>query len=226
MEKKFKFSDKALISKVVYLAVIAVLCVSAIIIGVVAAGSRKTTDVETPPVSDGEGTDQNGGESGGESGGGDSEPTSPTEPTFKSPVSGTVIKSHSTTVPAFSETLEEWRIHTGVDISCEEGASVVAAAGGEISRVYSDAMLGKCVEITHIGGYKTVYSNLEDGSVKLVVGDIVDKGAEIGKVGYSAISEIADEAHLHFGMYVNGAAVNPLDHIEEDSLKESLGIVA
>ena len=224
MEKKFKFSDKAAISKVVYLAVIAVLCISAIIIGVVAAGSRKTTDVEDPPAVDGGSGNENEGTGAG--GGESTEPPTASEPTFISPVSGTVVKSHSTTVPVFSETLEEWRIHTGLDISCEEGAAVRAASAGEISRVYSDPMLGKCVEISHAGGYKSVYSNLEEGSVKLVVGDAVEAGAEIGKVGYSAISEIADEAHLHFAMYLSGVVVNPLDYIEKTSLEADLGIVS
>ena len=225
MEKKFKLSDKSMISKIVYLAVIAVLCISAIIIGVVAAASRKTTEV--PPVEDG--TGNNGGTDSGDgstdSGTEDEKPTV-SEPTFISPVAGTVIKSHSTTVPAFSETLEEWRIHTGIDISCEESAEVMAASGGEITRVYSDPMLGKCVEITHDGGYKTVYANLEEGSVKLVVGDTVDGGAVIGKVGYSAISEIADEAHLHFLMSKDGVTLNPLDRIEKESLRSDLGIVS
>ena len=52
MEKKFKFSDKAMVSKVVYLTVIAILCVSAIVIGIVAANNRKKVDNNTPGVTD------------------------------------------------------------------------------------------------------------------------------------------------------------------------------
>ena len=55
MEKKFKFSDLPLTSKIVYGAVIAILCISAIVVGIVAAANRKPADTppdENPPVSD------------------------------------------------------------------------------------------------------------------------------------------------------------------------------
>ena len=162
MEKKFKFSDKNAVSKIVYLTVIAILCVSAIVIGIVASNSRKKTEIpETPQISDG----TNDGEaSGGEdnSSGDVTENESPTvaELTFVSPVAGTVIKSHSTTTPVFSNTLDEWRIHTGLDISAEDGAPVAAAAAGEVTRIYNDPMLGTTVEITHSATHKSYYSNL------------------------------------------------------------------
>ena len=133
------------------------------------------------------------------------------------------MKLHSTDVPVFSTTLEEWRIHTGIDVSVTEGADVFAAAAGNVSRVYSDPLLGKTVEITHKDGSKSLYSNLSaDGLVS--VGKDVTSGEKIGVVGDSAISEIADEAHLHFEILVNGASVDPLDYLTEESKQVSLGI--
>jgi murein DD-endopeptidase MepM/ murein hydrolase activator NlpD len=139
---------------------------------------------------------------------------------------GTVIKSHSATTPVFSTTLEEWRIHTGIDISCDDGAEVCAAEAGVVSRIFNHPMLGKTVEITHNETHKSLYSNLDNLSVSLNVGDAVEAGAVIGKIGDSSVSELADEPHLHFEMVVNGESVNPLDYITEESKSASLGIVS
>ena len=58
----------------------------------------------------------------------------------------------------------------------------------------------------------------------MTVGTKLDSGAKIGCVGDSAISELADEPHLHFEVIVNEASVNPLDYISEDAKRVSLGI--
>lgn len=225
MEKKFKFSDNPTVAKAVYGAVIALLCITAIIVGIVAANNRKKDNpgnTDNPPITDG--TGDNDGENPGEDGSGDGNQNGNQDSvTFISPVAGSVMKNHSATVPVYSETLEEWRIHTGIDISTEEGADVFAAADGEVTKVYSHPLLGKSVEITHTGGIKTVYSNLSAENLPSV-GAKVLSGEKIGNVGDSAVSEIADEAHLHFEVLVNDASVNPLDYITEESKKTSLGI--
>lgn len=228
MEKKFKFSDKNAVSKIVYLTVIAILCVSAIVIGIVAANSRKKTEIpETPPASEGEtpSTDNGNNTNPGDESNENEKPTTPTL-IFVSPVTGTVIKSHSTTVPVFSNTLDEWRIHTGLDISAEDGAVVCSAADGEVTRVYNDPMLGQTVEITHSDTHKSYYSNLAKDTITCKAGDKVSAGQTIGYIGDTTISELADEPHLHFELKVSGASVNPLDYITNESKLASLGIVS
>ena len=231
MEKKFKFSDKNAVSKIVYLTVIAILCVSAIVIGIVAANSRKKTEVpETPPASDGSENDNGSNEENADKPSGsetedDKAPVS-TKLVFVSPASGTVIKSHSTTTPVFSNTLDEWRIHTGLDISAEDGAAVCSAANGEVTKIYNDPMLGQTIEITHSDTHKSYYSNLARDTVKCKVGDTVSSGQVIGYIGDTTISELADEPHLHFEIKVSGVTVNPLDYITEESKLASLGIVS
>ena len=224
MEKKFKFSNNPTASKIIYATVIAILCISAVVIGIVVANGRKP-DVQTPPPAT-DGDNQNGDNS-----------TDTQEPpaddkkpevklTFVSPAVGTVAKSHSTTVPVFSQTLDEWRIHKGLDITTEPGAEVFAAADGEVVRVFNDPMLGKSIEISHSDTHKTVYSNLDPDSVTLEAGAKVKSGDVIGLVGDSSVIELADEPHLHFEMNISGVSVNPLDYIEEESKSASLGIVA
>ena len=229
MEKKIKFSDKGAVQKIVYLTVIAILCVSAIVIGIVASNNRKTTDTENPDnVGEAPGTD--GGDIAGTP---DQTPdekpdeapgNTPPKLAFVSPAVGTVKKSHSATVPVFSETLDEWRIHTGIDVSTDEGAKVVASEAGEVVAVYKHPMLGYTVEVKHSDTHKSVYQNLSADSVSVKVGDSVSRGDVIACVGDTTVVELADEPHLHFELMVNGVSVNPLDYFTEESKKASLGI--
>ena len=221
MEKKINFSDKSVRAKIVYATVIAILCITAIVVGIVSAASR-TKDVpkvenppmENPPV--------------GDSGNSENPPLEDTKPepklSFISPVSGTVSKNHSLEMPVFSLTLGEWRVHTGIDIACEEGAGVFASEAGVVSGIYSDPMLGYTVEITHANDIKTRYSNLASDVASLKVGDTVALGDKIGVVGDSSVSELAEEPHLHFEVLLKDVKVNPLDYINEESKKASLGL--
>ena len=224
MEKKFKLSDKPTLAKIIYAAVIAILCITAIVVGIVSAASRSgsnqgatnlPTDNQpsgnTPTVDD--------------LPSGDEVTEEKKELSFVSPIVGTVTKEHSTEVPVFWPTLGEWRVHTGIDISAEEGANVYASEAGTVSGIYSDPMHGYTVEITHEGNIVTRYSNLKaDTDVSLKVGDKVGSGDVIGQVGDTTLAEMSDEAHLHFEILVGGVKVNPLDRLSEASKKASLGI--
>ncbi len=216
MEKKIKFTENPTASKIVYAIVVAILAISAIVVGIISAASTKD---DTP--------DDNGGtvQTPNEDETPDDTDKENEALTFTSPAVGTLSAQHSATVPVFSETLGAWRIHTGIDVCTEEGADVYAAASGEVTRIITDGLLGLTVEITHSDTVKTIYSNLaDDGSISVSVGDSVSRGDKIGTVGDTAISELAKEAHLHFEMLVNGTSVNPLDYITEESQKTSLGI--
>ena len=222
MEKKFKFSDKPLTTKIIYAVVVAILCLTAIIIGIVAAANKVP---ETPDSAPNQNLDPDGGNT---STGDENEPpkeeTKPKPLAFVSPVVGSVIKDHDMSMPVYSQTLGEWRVHAGIDISAEEGASVYAAEAGVVSGIYNDPMLGHTVEITHRGGIITRYSNLTAGSSSVAVGDEIASGDVIGTVGDSSTSELAEESHLHFEMLLDNKKVHPLDYITKDSQKASLGI--
>ena len=222
MDKKIKFSDKPAAQKIIYGAVIAILCISAVVVGILSASLGKENPDEKPPVTnDGGSTVKPPVEQ---------TPPSNTKPeeklTLSSPTVGTMMKGHSHDTPVFSDTLEEWRVHTGIDISTAESAEVVAAADGIVSAMYDHALLGRTVEITHSQNIKTVYSNLtvEDAAF-IKVGDEVKRGDRIGTVGDTSISELADEAHLHFEVKLEEASVNPLDYMSEETKKDSLGII-
>lgn len=218
MEQKIKFSDQPRKVKIVYAAVIAVLCITAIVIGIVSAASKKP---EAPggdePVINLPSGDTNKGETPKDETPKDETPKDEEQKklSFILPVRGEVTKGHSLEVPVFSDTLQEWRVHTGIDISAEEGSEVYASEDGQVTRVYADPFLGRTVEITHEGGLITVYSNLESGTVAVKEGDSVSCGSLIGHVGDTSLSELADEAHLHFAMKLGVVTVNPSDYLSD-----------
>ena len=218
MRKKIDFSDKSLTAKIMYAAVIAILCITAIVVGIVSVSSKTkdTPEDQTPPV-----VDDGNGSTVPEP---DDTPKPEAKLTFIAPTAGTVTNGHSLEVPVFSITLGEWRVHTGIDISCDEGAGVFASEAGVVTGIYSDPMLGYTVEITHNGDIKTRYSNLSSDIGELKVGDEVALGDKIGVVGDTSLSELAEEPHLHFEVLLKDVKVNPMDYITEESKKASLGI--
>ena len=229
MDTKFRFSDQPRRVKIIYAAVISVLCITAVIIGIVSAAQKKN-DTPTndsvgnlPSIGENEDNGNNEAQTPDEDTGNENE-SAGQKLAFVSPVVGEVTKQHSIDTPVFSNTLNEWRVHTGIDISVDEGTDVFCSADGVVTKVYSDPLLGKTVEVTHEGGIVSIYSNLATASISVNEGDEIKSGALLGKVGDTSLSELADEAHLHFGIKVNGVSVNPLDYISEDSKQASLGI--
>lgn len=207
-------------NRVLYIAVVAVLCVAAIVVGIVAAASRSGTTTTPPPT----GTEKPGSDTGvknpdKETGGN----VTPEKTEFLSPIAGTVSRRHDTDTLVFSSTMGDWRVHTGMDITAKLGDTVSASADGVVKDVWDDALMGKCVSISHAGNVVTVYKNLGETLAEgIAAGKSVKAGAPIGTVGESALCEMADEPHLHFEMTVNGSAVDPLSYLSEASRATSL----
>lgn len=139
-------------------------------------------------------------------------------PTFTAPLSGAILNGHSDTVPVFSDTMNDYRTHIGVDITAEEGSAVRAPADGVVGAVYEDPLMGTCMTLVHSGGavttYKGLYSTLPDGITK---GVSVKAGQVIAATGDTALIEVAEEPHLHFEMTVDGVAVDPCIYIPFDN---------
>ena len=143
----------------------------------------------------------------------DDTPTVSVVPTLSLPVSGAVYKYHDPKVQVFSDTMNDYRVHLGVDIVTAADATVSAAAAGTVSKVWKDPLMGYCVAIEHDGDAVTVYKNLAANLPENIIeGASVSAGQTIAYVGESAMVEIADEPHLHFEMTVAGLQVDPLEH--------------
>jgi murein DD-endopeptidase MepM/ murein hydrolase activator NlpD len=98
------------------------------------------------------------------------------------------------------------RYHAALDLAASTGTPVKAAMDGRISTVGLNSVYGKYIIITHSGGYQTMYAHLNATSV--TQGSYAAQGAKIGEVGSTGYST---GPHLHFALYKNGRAINPLD---------------
>lgn len=142
--------------------------------------------------------------------------------TYKLPVNGNVDKGYEVDLPVFSLTMNDYRAHTGIDIACETGSGVCAAASGVVKEVYNDPMMGMSLTLEHADGIESHYSNLSETLPSdITVGAVVEKGQLIGAVGNTALVEIAQEPHLHFEMTLGGAYVDPLDYLESKAVSVS-----
>ncbi len=116
---------------------------------------------------------------------------------FAYPVEGEIIKEFAIDNLVFSETLQEWIVHTGIDIKAPRTTVVKSAEEGTVKAIKNDPRYGLTIIIEHRDGYKTIYANLLTTDF-VREGEEVSKGQTIGTVGNSAAFEIADEPHLHF----------------------------
>jgi murein DD-endopeptidase MepM/ murein hydrolase activator NlpD len=94
--------------------------------------------------------------------------------------------------------------HNGEDIGAPMGADVAATNDGIIRITVDHIFSGKGVFIDHGLGFYTMYFHLSEILVK--DGDLVKVGQIIGKVGATGR---ATGPHLHWGVKLNGARVNP-----------------
>lgn len=130
------------------------------------------------------------------------------ESRYQPPVDGNIIRIFAINSLIYSETLNQWMTHSGVDIAGSKGSEVRSIAEGTVENVYNDDMLGMTVVISHANGCVSIYSNLEE-NVDVGIGDTVRSRQVIGRIGATAISECLERSHLHFELHINGEPVNP-----------------
>ena len=141
-------------------------------------------------------------------------------PSFTLPVSGTLTSKHDPELQVFSPTMNDYRVHLGIDIQTAENAPVYASADGKISKIWVDTLMGYCLAVEHSGDCVTIYKNLGATLPEgIAEGVSVRSGQLIATVGNSAMVEVADEPHLHFEMTVADLAVDPLEYFDENALK-------
>jgi len=94
--------------------------------------------------------------------------------------------------------------HNGEDIGAPMGTDVAATNDGIVRITVDHIFSGKGVFVDHGLGFYTMYFHLSEILVK--DGDLVTAGQIIGKVGATGR---ATGPHLHWGVKLNGARVNP-----------------
>ena len=127
---------------------------------------------------------------------------------FVKPVEGEISREFAKDNLIYSETLQEWVTHTGIDIKADKTTVVKSAEEGTVKSIKNDPRYGITIVIEHQDGFQTVYANLLTSEF-VVEGEKVEKNQSIGTVGNTAIFEIADESHLHFEILKDSIQVDP-----------------
>ena len=132
---------------------------------------------------------------------------------FTSPIKGEIIREFASDSLVYSNTLDEWVTHNGVDIKADKTSVVKSAAEGTVYAIKNDPRYGLTVIVEHNGGYKTVYANLLTAEY-VVEGEKLEVGQTIGTVGNSSAFEVSDDYHLHFEVIKDGEYLNPGNFME------------
>ena len=94
--------------------------------------------------------------------------------------------------------------HGGLDYAAARGTPVVASNSGRVALVADYFFPGRLVAVDHGLGLYTLYFHLD--AVTVTDGQRVDRGQPIGAVGATGR---ATGPHLHFGVQVGAARVDP-----------------
>ena len=140
------------------------------------------------------------------------EETKTVELSFQKPVEGEIVKEFAKDNLIFSETLQEWTVHTGIDIKADKTTVVKSAEAGTVKSIKNDPRYGLTIVVEHENGFETVYSNLLTSEF-VVENEKVEKGQSLGTVGNTAVFESADEPHLHFEILKDSIQVDPSIYI-------------
>lgn len=96
--------------------------------------------------------------------------------------------------------------HYGLDLAADYGTDILAFAAGEVTlATYSDSY-GYYIIIEHDDTYSSLYAHCDE--LLAQVGDIVEAGAVIARVGDTGV---ATGAHLHFEIRENGICIDPME---------------
>ena len=95
--------------------------------------------------------------------------------------------------------------HSGVDLRAKRGTPIKTMNNGMVALVGDHFFTGLTVVIDHGGGIQSMYFHLD--KILVEVNQRVTKGEVIGLVGSTGR---ATGPHLHLGVRVNGARVDPL----------------
>lgn len=132
---------------------------------------------------------------------------------FKTPLRYSRISSRFTN-KRWHPVLKRYRAHLGVDFAAPTGRAIKASADGKITYRGRKGGYGKTIEIRHKSGYKTLYAHMSRYKGGLRRGSYVKQGQLIGYVGSTGLST---GPHLHFGLYKNGRAINPLKIVKVET---------
>lgn len=107
--------------------------------------------------------------------------------------------------------------HLGYDLAVTKRYPIEAANSGIVVYAGDLGIYGNTVIIDHGMGVATLYGHMS--TIDVNVGDNVHKGHIIGKTGQTGL---AAGDHLHYGVYVSGVAVRPIEWWDDKWIKDNV----
>ena len=107
--------------------------------------------------------------------------------------------------------------HSGVDLKAERGTPVISTNSGKVVLTGEFFFNGLFVVVDHGGAVQSMYFHLDQ--ILVQQGDEVAKGQAVGLLGASGR---ATGPHLHFGVRINGARIDPMQFIKVNEAMERL----
>lgn len=132
---------------------------------------------------------------------------------FIKPLSGEISSDYSDEKMVYVKTLDEWRVHQGIDILAKEGTNVKAVSDGYVEQIKNDDEYGVTVIVRHSNSVASVYKNLAN-EILVLPNQIIKQGNVVGLVGKSSKIESEIAPHLHFEMLKNNKLVDPKNYIQ------------
>jgi biotin carboxyl carrier protein len=107
--------------------------------------------------------------------------------------------------------------HSGVDLKAERGTPVVSINSGRVVLTGEHFFNGLFVVVDHGGAIQSMYFHLDE--ILVQKGDRVTKGQVVGLLGATGR---ATGPHLHFGIRINGARIDPMQFMKVNEAMERL----
>jgi murein DD-endopeptidase MepM/ murein hydrolase activator NlpD len=107
--------------------------------------------------------------------------------------------------------------HSGVDLKAEKGTPVTSINSGRVVLTGNHFFNGLFVVVDHGGAVLSMYFHLD--KILAQQGEQVARGQVVGLVGATGR---ATGPHLHFGIRINGARVDPMQFIKVNETVERL----
>ncbi len=99
--------------------------------------------------------------------------------------------------------------HSAIDIVVNVGTNIRATIEGRVADTGYNSVFGNYIILKHDSGYQSLYAHLSKISVK--EGSYIAKGSVIGLSGNTGQST---GPHLHFSLFKNGQALDPLKYLK------------
>lgn len=124
------------------------------------------------------------------------------------PISGNVLLNFSMDKTIYFPTLAQYKYNPAIVIEATEGENIVAAASGEVIRIYSDEETGQTVVMNLGDGYELTYGQLDN--LQVYTGDYVKAGEVLGTVAAPTKYYSVEGSNVYFKLTKDGTPVNPL----------------